>query len=390
MIALAEKPLNRCAPHARLSCVPRVVSLAMVLVYSFAAGANLNSNDALNWKTLPAEPYPKKRDDVVFINRQIGFYGTGQGNLYQTDDGGLSWHLAWMHEGTFIRSLGFVDRQNGFLGNLGIGLGSITDPNPLYRTLDGGASWQPVASAASLIAGVCSIDILKSHEIYEGDVKERTIIHAAGRANGPAQLLRSEDGGDTWTLIDLSDRAGMILDVKFLDPDTGLVFAGTSSDVKKSHALILRTSDAGHTWHEVYRSPRGAEIIWKASFPTNRTGYATIQHNDAEIRTQHIAKSTDFGRHWIEISLVQDPSAQELGIGFVDERHGWVGTTIGGFETLDGGISWRPSGLAPRANRIRTRTVDDQPLVYAIGSEIQIYSPRGHLRKHPGNDILSR
>jgi photosystem II stability/assembly factor-like uncharacterized protein len=326
------------------------------------------------WLTLPTEAYPKKRDDIIFVDRNTGFYGTGKGQLYRSDDGGHSWRLAWQHEGTFIRSLGFVDQQLGFLGNLGVGLGGVTDSHPLYRTRDGGATWEAVALPEHAIAGVCSIDILKTRAIFEGELRDRIFIHAAGRANGPAALLRSEDGGESWTPIDLSTRAGMILDVKFLDGYKGFVFAATSSDVAQSHALILATTDGGRTWNEVYRSARTSEIIWKASFPSARIGYATIQSDDDSRPQQFVAKTTDGGRNWRELPLVSDAKAQEFGVGFIDERHGWVGTAVGGFETRDGGRTWQAAPLSPRTNKIRTKTSDGSPLVYAIGTQVQIYS----------------
>jgi photosystem II stability/assembly factor-like uncharacterized protein len=171
-----------------------------------------------HWQTLATEAYPKKRDDLVFLDARTAIYGTGKGNLYRTVDGGQTWQLVWSRPGTFIRSLGFIDATHGFLGNLGAGLANITDTTPLYESKDGGLTWQPAKISGATIAGVCSIDILKSRSIHEGDVSDRVYIHAAGRADGPAKLLRSENGGETWSLIDLSDRAGMILDVKFLDP----------------------------------------------------------------------------------------------------------------------------------------------------------------------------
>jgi photosystem II stability/assembly factor-like uncharacterized protein len=324
------------------------------------------------WQTLATEAYPKKRDDLVFVNAQTAFYGTGKGNLYQTLDGGRSWQLKWSNPGTFIRSLGFIDAAHGFLGNLGAGIANITDTTPLYETRDGGTTWTPAAVPAG-VPGICSIDILKSRSIHEGDVAERYYIHAAGRANGPAKLLRSENGGATWTLIDLSERAGMILDVKFLDPNIGFVFAASSGDVEQSHALILKTSDGGRIWREVYRSRRTNEITWKASFVTARVGYVTIQNNDPENLQQRIAKTTDGGNHWYEVALVANKEAQEFGIGFVSPDHGWVGTAAGGFETRDGGKSWIPSSLAAKANKVRTMAADGTRLVYAIGSEVQIY-----------------
>src|SRR5215472_18366392 len=55
------------------------------------------------WHTLATEAYPKKRDDIVFADARTGFYGTGKGNLYRTQDGGNSWQLIWSKPGTFVR-----------------------------------------------------------------------------------------------------------------------------------------------------------------------------------------------------------------------------------------------------------------------------------------------
>jgi len=328
---------------------------------------------AREWRTLPTEGYPKKRDDLIFLDAKTAFYGTGKGNLYRTDDGGQTWRLAWSHPGTFIRSLNFVDAKHGFLGNLGAGLAGITDTVPLYETKDGGLSWTPAQISDIAIPGVCSIDVLKTRSIHEGEVAGRVYIHAAGRANGPAKLLRSENGGQSWTLIDLSDRAGMILDVKFLDPNTGFVFAASNGDVAQSYALILKTHDGGRTWREVYRSRRLGELTWKASFPTTSVGYVTIQNGDPANSQQRVAKTVDGGEHWIEISLVTKKDVEELGIGFLDPLHGWAGTTGGSFETRNGGKTWTPSTLSRSANRIRTHAADGTPMTYAIGTEVQVY-----------------
>ncbi len=342
-------------------------AILLALSVSFAAAAEPA------WQTLQTEPYPKKRDDVFFTDARTGFYGTGKGNLYRTRDGGQTWQVVWEHPGTFIRSLAFIDAKHGFLGNLGAGLANISDTVPLYETKDGGETWAPAPIGDAAVPGICSIDVLKTKSIHEGKTSERVYIHAAGRANGPAKLLRSENGGESWTLIDLSDRAGMILDVKFLDPNIGFVIAASSGDVGQSNALILKTTDGGRSWREVYRSKRTGEITWKSSFPDSKTGYVTLQNDDEENAQQRIAKTTDGGEHWVELPLVMDKTATELGIGFVTPLHGWVGTMAGSFETKDGGKSWTPSTLGKSANRIRTVTADGTPMIYAIGSEVQIY-----------------
>lgn len=349
-----------------------LIVLAMVLAAPADAAAAGPAGRAPEWRTLPTDAYPKKRDDIFFADSKTGFYGTGAGNLYRTEDGGQSWAKIWSRPGTFIRALAFLDPRHGFLGNLGAGLAGTTDDVPFYRTEDGGRSWTPVELPKNALPGICSIDILRSKAIVEGRIEERIIIHAAGRANGPAKLVRSEDGGKSWRVIDLSDRAGMILDVKFVDPSIGFVFAGTNGDVEQSNALILKTSDGGRSWREVYRSKRKFEIIWKAAFPAPKVAYATLQNNDPGNVQQRLLKTTDGGDHWREMPLVANAAAQEFGIGFTSANRGWIGTSVGGFATGDGGRTWHPSPLAPQANKIRVTTGDGKPMIYAIGSEVQM------------------
>ncbi|WP_118857141.1 WD40/YVTN/BNR-like repeat-containing protein [Sphingomonas mesophila] len=323
------------------------------------------------WQTQPSEAFNGKRDDIHFATAAIGFYGTGKGDLFRTDDGGSTWAKVWSKPGTFIRALGFVDSDNGFLGNVGDYYPGVTDTNPLYRTRDGGRSWSPVAINGAIVEGICAIDIVKSEAIYQGRLRQRVIVHAGGRVGGPAKLLRSLDGGETWRFIDLSDRAGMILDVKFLDADTGFVFAATDKDNANSNALILKTRDGGRTWREVYRSSRKRELIWKASFATNRVGYTTVQSYDPERAQQLVAKTLDGGETWREVPLTLDAKARQFGIGFATPDIGWVGTAAGGFETRDGGQNWAKVPLAPAANKIRVRAADGTPKIVAIGTQVQ-------------------
>ena len=323
------------------------------------------------WETQATEAFRGKRDDIHFANASTGFYGTGKGDLFRTDDGGASWAKVWSKPGTFIRAIGFIDADNGFIGNVGDYYPGVTDKVPLYRTSDGGRSWSAVDIGGTVLEGICAIDVLKTEAIYQGNLRERVIVHAAGRVGGPAKLLRSVDGGESWAIIDLSNRAGMILDVKFLDADTGFIFAGTDRENANSNALILKTRDGGRSWREVYRSSRPRELIWKASFADGRTGYATVQSYDPARAQQLVVKTTDGGETWREVPLVEDAKARQFGIGFATPDLGWVGTAAGGFETRDGGKSWAKVPIAPAANQIRVRAGDGTPMIVAIGTQVQ-------------------
>ena len=328
---------------------------------------------AAEWRTFATEAYRGKRDSVSFVDAEHGWYGTGAGDLFATTDGGATWQKIASRPGTFIRAVGFVDRQNGFIGNIGTDYyPGVIDDTPLYRTRDGGVTWEAIDTGDATIKGVCAIDILPVKRIYQGELRPRTIIHAAGRVGGPTGILRSVDGGDTWSVIDMSAHAGMILDVKFFDENTGLVFAATNADPVQAEGLVLRTEDGGQTWKEVYRSGRAYELIWKASFPAGGdTGYATVQSYDPERATQLVIRSDDRGRSWREIEIAQDKAARQFGIGFVDSERGFVGTAAGGFATKDGGTTWERAPIARAANKFQAVSTDKGVRVYAIGTEVQ-------------------
>jgi photosystem II stability/assembly factor-like uncharacterized protein len=339
----------------------------------------LQLTEGAAWKKLDTVPYRGKQDDVFFANARRGWYVNGAGKIYRSDDGGTRWAEQLSKPGTYFRCLGFVDEQLGFAGNIGTDyFPGVTDTTPLYRTADGGSSWQPVAGIEGpAVKGLCAIDVLKSRFINAGVLDQRTLIHAVGRVGGPAYLIRSLDGGNSWRSTDLGAHAAMALDVKFFDEGSGLVFCGSDAAVERSNALILRTTDGGRSWAPVYRSQRPFELTWKASFPSRNVGYATVQsyNPDAAVNQRYVVKTTDGGKTWSELPLVADHAVREFGVAFVNEQQGWVGTTTSGFETRDGGRSWQRLDFGRAVNKIRVLPHGDGAFsAFAIGVELWKYS----------------
>jgi len=221
-----------------------------------------------------------------------------------------------------------------------------------------------------VVKGICGIHVLNRRTVYQGTLIDRPIIHAAGRVGGPAALMRSLDGGQNWTVFDLSQYAAMIFDVYFMDANVGFLCASTDSDIEKGNAQILRTTNGGLSWSVVYRSARPFENCWKMSFPTRNIGYATIQSYDENNPKQKIIKTTNGGRSWREISLVDNKDARQFGIGFLDANIGWVGTRIGGFETTNGGRTWQRNNLGPAINKVRIVRGSNHTRAFAIGVDV--------------------
>ncbi len=326
------------------------------------------------WRKLNTAFYPGKQDDICFINEKEGWYVNGYGNIFHTRDGGLSWEKQLEKKGTFFRCIAFLDSLRGFVGTVGTDyFPDVSDTIPLYGTADGGKTWKPVSYKGPYVKGLCAIDVVKEQFINHGKTDYRYHLYAVGRVGSPANLMVSHDEGKTWTSESMMKDCSMLFDIKMLNTSTGFACASSDADVEKSNALILKTTDGAKTWKKVYQSNRPFETTWKASFPTDKVGYVTIQfyNPDENIKQQRVAKTTDGGNTWQEINLVEDPGAREFGIGFIDENHGFVGTMNSGYETKDGGKTWEKINLGKACNKIRIyRDAIGKVYGYAIGVDV--------------------
>jgi photosystem II stability/assembly factor-like uncharacterized protein len=329
---------------------------------------------AAEWSKLETDPYRGKQDDIFFVSPEIGWYVNGSGKIYKTTDGGKSWVKKLDRPGTYFRCVGFVDEKRGFAGNIGPDyFPNVSDPQPLYETRDGGETWSVVEKIEGpAVKGLCAIHIVRKPFINAGVLDHKVRIYAAGRVGGPPFLLRSDDGGETWQSMDMSRWCGMILDIEFFDGDTGIISAASDAEVAKSNALILRTTDGGKSWTKVYQSSRPYETTWKSSFPSATTGYVTVQNYnpDKTVTRRHVAKTTDGGKSWTEVELVDDAAVREFGVAFADEQRGWVGTTTTGFETHDGGRTWERVEMGKAVNKIRLLRTEAGLVGYAIGVDV--------------------
>ena len=327
-----------------------------------------------SWQKLNTERYPGKQDDIAFINEKEGWYVNGYGNIYHTKDAGVTWEKQLEKKGTFFRCIAFADSLRGFAGTVGVDyFPNVTDTIPLYGTVDGGKTWNPVNYSGSYVKGLCAIDIVKEQFINHGKIDYKIHFYAVGRVGSPANMMVSHDGGANWVSGGMNEECKMLFDVKMLDKTTGFACAATDEDIEKSNALVLKTTDGGKTWKKVYQSIRPFETTWKVSFPSEKVGYVTIQsyNPDTTVKQQRVAKTTDGGNTWQEINLVEDAGAREFGIGFIDEYHGFVGTMSSGYETRDGGNTWTPVNLGKACNKIRMyRSDSGQMYGYAIGLDV--------------------
>jgi photosystem II stability/assembly factor-like uncharacterized protein len=104
------------------------------------------------------------------------------------------------------------------------------------RSLDGGVTWQWIT-----VPGYEKRDF---RDIEAFDAKTAVIMAIAG----PADILKTSDGGKTWKNVYDNDEPGMFLDaMEFWNHDSGIVIG----DPLKGRFFVARSFDGGNTWHEI-------------------------------------------------------------------------------------------------------------------------------------------
>lgn len=333
-----------------------------------------NAQSSYTWEKLNTDPYKGKQDDIYFINEQTGWYINGYGKIYHTVDGGANWVLQLEQKGTFFRCIAFIDSLHGFAGTVGTDyFPNVTDSIPLYKTSDGGKNWEPVIYSGKYVKGLCALDIVKEEYINHGEIGYKYHVYGVGRVGSPANFIVSHDGGSNFKSMDMSAYCNGLYDIKMFNTKEGFACASTTKEVEVSHASILHTVDGGETWKKVFESTRPFEISWKLFFPSKKVGYATIQsyNPDTTVITQHFIKTVNGGMEWKEYELCKDYKARSFGVGFIDEKNGFIGTRTGGYQTKDGGKKWEKADMGMACNKIRiVKKPTGEIYGYAIGVNV--------------------
>ena len=287
-------------------------------------------------------------DDVFFLNENLGWAADGKGyKVYKTTDGGENWNLQLNTDHEYLRNIAFLDEDRGFLGTL--------TPN-MYRTLDGGVTWDTIKVPG--VQAICGLAVIGSNTVY-----------GCGAYFEPAYLIKTSDGGDTWSFKDMSAYATSLVEVLFVDENIGFASGGNDNG-----GVIIKTTDGGVTWTEVYNTGLPGEVVWKMQqlFSNPDAFFCSVQ--SVEPNPGKLIKSLDGGQNWTKHDINPTnsflPESSIQGVGFVTENHGWAsGHSSLLLETLDGGETWlEMMGLyIGNVNRFH---VLNQNLVYAAGYKI--------------------
>lgn len=312
-----------------------------------------------NWSLGSAQPFTNRVDDVFMLNSRLGYAVCGDGKITKTTNSGHNWKVLAKDSSVYYRSVEFIDEQKGFVG--GFSRNSKTD-NIFLRTNDGGTTWTDLTALLHPKAqeGICGLAVADPNTIYG----------CGNWFRDSAYIVKSSDGGNTWSFIDMHEHASSLIDMYFLNKDTG--FATGRSPKPLRTAVILYTVDGGVTWTNQFTDVTANEYCWKIQRLNSRNWYASIE--DFGPALPRILKSADGGMTW-NVYTVSDVEYDYNieGIGFIDSLTGWTG---GGFthsfKTTDGGITWTRDSICPGMNRV-FRVHDS--LLFAAGAQVWRFGP---------------
>ena len=179
----------------------------------------------------------------------------------------------------------------------------------LFRTTDGGQSWQPLTDGQVPLGSTGAVEVAASDPaiIYLGtgsdDVRSNV---STGRG-----IYRSSDEGKTWTFAGLRD-AGQIGGIRVHPSDPNTAWVAAQGDAFKDNAErgVFKTTDGGRTWRKVLfvsESVGAMDVELQPGHPD--VVFAWLSHLQRKPWTiisggkeGGLYKSTDGGEHFTKIT----------------------------------------------------------------------------------------
>jgi photosystem II stability/assembly factor-like uncharacterized protein len=237
-------------------------------------------------------------------NRSHYFVAVASGGVWKTVNDGTTWTPVFDNEGSY--SIGYITLDPKDPNVVWVGTGennsqrSVGYGDGVYKSIDGGKSWQNVGLKNSEHIGKIIIDPRDSDTIY---VAAQGPLWGSGGDRG---LFKSTDGGKTWNkVLNISENTG-VTDV-VMDPRNPDVLIAAAYQRRRHvwtlinggpEGALYRSTDAGKNWTKLKSGLPEGDIgrIGLAMAPTDPdTVYAIIEAAD---KKGGIFRSTDRGVTW--------------------------------------------------------------------------------------------
>ena len=237
-------------------------------------------------------------------NKNEYYVGEASGGVWKTMNNGTTWTPLFDGEGSY--SIGWVTLDPNDSSVVWVGSGesnsqrSVSYGDGIYRSEDGGKSWQNLGLKKSEHIGRVMVDPRDSKVVY---------VAAEGPLWGPGGdrgLYKSADGGKTWkAVLTISENTG-VADVALDPANPDILYAAAYQRRRHVYTLIdggpesaiYKSTDAGATWKKLTAGLPSVDmgrIGLAVSAADPNVVYATIEAGDGK---GGIFRSDDKGATW--------------------------------------------------------------------------------------------
>lgn len=291
---------------SRGACYGGVFLVLLSLGVSVASGA-------------PAPGTDRLKDNlygVKFIDQNQGWTVGAFGTVYRTSDGGKSWQPQVSHTTELLFDVDFIDPKTGWV---------VGRSGTILHTTDGGETW--VKQNAGTDKHLFAVDFVDGQfGVAAGDW---------------GVIVSTSDGGQTWNSHALENDV-ILNDVAMIDRSRGFIVGEVGT--------VLKTEDGGATWQPLDSGVQ--KTLFGVSFADASNGWAVgidaiiLQTADGGATWERRNGSVEV-RELEQVGFAQALDNPSLYSVAVSGNHGFAAGEIGAVITSeDGGRTWqrRPSG----------------------------------------------
>ena len=326
------------------------------------------------------------------------YAGTGSGGVWKSGDQGASWQASHQGLPAGVPVLALAvdpERPRSLLAGTAQGL---------YRSTNGGGSWQPAGVPAQAVIRVAFQRGGRAYAGYEttpsllrsadgGATWRRTGPWDGGRVSAlaatpdrvfaglsdtdnlfperPSGLFRSLDAGVRWERSESGLHGLLYMTSVAVDPaDPRVIYASTLEDLWKS-------TDGGATWRRLDLGPPSTTPRWINDILIDPARPATIWLS----LYGPLLRSDDAGATWRALTPLPEPSRSDLALDPRAPQALWRTGREGVYHSTDGGLTWQLRLIEPSSPLSRSELYDvkvdprDPEVIYAAGSRIEGTSP---------------